>query len=390
MNSALRKILGEANLLHLEEKFLESGVCNIHILSLVEDEKDIGELAPKLGDRLQLKNLIKRIRKEASVACFLEKTVSTADTIDCHLLDVNEEQILLSPSTSKNTSSQHSSSDEVHLDKNDNLEESITIETRDDFNDYEESEELVSSEINTVTLELSNNHNDSKVFEDDKATTSKYQLNNCTPKKLVVITDITDERILNIIKNSGPGMKVLEYYESANKLTPDFQSQLTRVIIENLIQNEDYRLPSSSLSTIADCIVKIFPEESKGVYYSESVSGCGKRKLYRGKLNDRYKNYRGFLKNCTKKAGLDNINTEPKSQNMSSAESTIVNNALAWLKHNISPFRQVQEYWKLTVENRIMTEGSLASVVDQWPALKHDKGFHLVRQTKIISCDDCS
>ena len=137
--------------------------------------------------------------------------------------------------------------------------------------------------------------------------------------------------------------------------------------------DETYSLPSQTMGIIAKYIEELFPTENKETYFP--VTHNKSRKTYSGKLYDRYKNHRGTLNNFIK------THAQVFEQKTATVVTEDEKRMSAWLNNNIEPWETVEKYWKCTSANRAkrnQTDGTIKSIVQDFPALRGGNGHLLV------------
>ena len=338
-------LLEEYEIIHLIENFIDGDVLSCSLVTLLEDESDLKALAPKVGERLKLKSLIKKLKAgslQNQILPPLDRTVSTADTV---ILDEDE---ILSPVSPENVL--------PHVVLSGALQENQLGGTVSSCPKYPSETDANTSSSSEQQIEWSK----------------------LTRKK--ILENLTTEKVKGILTSSNLGSAVLKHYAEHRELLPSHQDIVVRAIMESLVEDERSSLSSTVMMDVANAVVELFPSENRDTYYF--ISHDGKRKRYAGKVFNRYKNHKLILSKWLKSSsGRSHDVNEPVNCGPTDEEvkKTI------WLKHHISPWNQVTQYWTETTNVRVSKnrkEGSLDSIVANYPALKTDLGYQLVRILK--------
>lgn len=325
MDLQVQNWLKEANLQHFHDKFVDEGI-DASVLAMLTDEQ-LKELIPKLGDRVRLKAVI---NSHAGTLNSIGKTVSTADTI------------IIDPQVTADLSQ---------------------VEGSYEFANF--------NELETKLLSV-------------PSTSSNIPSSNVQPspnaKRIKLTKSFGNLSLEEFLQSEFVGRTIIATYQRNGKILPTERRKLVHLIIDGLMERQ-LSVSRDILSEVADEIIDIFPTESKNVYFFCFYNG--KRRISSGKLVDRYRNQRHYLrKNALIPEPIVNsikapvVVTEP------------VKNKVLFLQHSIEPWDKVCKYWKETVavrEDQRLAEESAYSFLEKWPALKHNLGYVLVStSSKVI------
>lgn len=234
---SLIAILKQHDISHLLPNFSEGEVYSCSLVRMIEDESDIKVLAPKLGDRLKLKAMIKKLKEDSEeIAPWppFGRSISRAETLligDDILLEsiVNPNDILGHSSPNRNSPAELASSSRS------NSEASTTACTADC---HDEPPNVVSGMHDSSSTNL---HDTLTKLHDASLTKLEPDLGN--PKK--VIANVTNERVKSILTSSNLGSGVLKQYSVNHKLSPAQQDLIIRVIIASVVEDATFSLSSS-------------------------------------------------------------------------------------------------------------------------------------------------
>ena len=380
MEQKLLNILYEYKLGYLAPKLLENGIDEVYTVKLLKSQ-DIAELFPKLGERLKFIKLVEDLK--SSEIPELSRSMSTADTViiendESYQLEAVDPNIILdvksvtsdlvvteTSSTNASVSGQASGSCSKQVSE---------------FQKYQSKpQDRTSTEGQSRTLvfedEDETSHNDR--LDDSKEKLETSTENFSVGKRMKTrhfINEVCTEDIEKILNSSSTGKAIIAHYKDQKSLTAQHRNQIVRLIMDKIIEDSSYSLSPKVMSQIADIIVEIFPTESKSAYLLATKNG--KRIIYGGKLAYRYKNQKNFLKVCARRSELENEQNKTKEAKDKTSTKEL------WLKFHTEPWNTVLSYWKDTSDLRVngnASEGSIAVLVQQWPALKHELGYMLVR-----------
>jgi len=174
------------------------------------------------------------------------------------------------------------------------------------------------------------------------------------------------------MNNSTKGKMLINSYTQSGKFETSMRADLVHLIIDEVMTVHP-KLTSKMADNISDEIVKLFPTESKNVYYFPARPS---KKNSGGKLIDRYRNVLNKYRSPnSSKAKKD------KPGPISNIISDDIASKIAWLKCSTEPFKIVEEYWDDCSEVRFrdrLKAGPVSEFVEKWPSLKDKHGFFFV------------
>ena len=388
MNYLLRDALCSYNIGHLVPACEAAGIENIEVMMLLQEEKDIGEIAPKLGDRLKLKSLIKALIME-NKSSKLSQALNNASTDSLEraeydtvsiISDINEstEQCDIKHANLEYLTSQHSNitSRETTTDCT-NMPSIAAVTSLNATSTLCESSVTNAKTTDTPTpCTLSVTGNVSAIAL--QSSTSNIEIVHPSAYGKNILTGIKEGQVAAILNASSLGKAILQSYKKKHTLNSNQQDAIVRIIIDQLVENSKSSLPSSVMFDVADELLHIFPSENRAVYITEIT--VGGRKRYCGKIYNRYRNHKQQLKKW-----LPNDSRSPEEHVLVVASTDTITSSekknLLWLKHHTGPWPEVCKLWKDTAKIRLsknVSEG-LAKLVSDFPALKHTLGSQLVR-----------
>ena len=335
MEEQFSTLLVKHQLSHLQEKLTDLGVYNKEIFLLIEAETDWKEIASSFVDRLKLRKFQKLLQDSSNESQEMETLTHTLSTADTIILDENFE-VMEQHTVEKTT-------------------EELNVE--------------VASNIHQLSPPSASSEDRESLMRPSKKIKSK-----------VMVTDVSIDKISLILNSSAIGKPIIKYYHSNNSLTPKLRAQLVQATISALIDDNSKSMTSQTISELADTIISLFPTESKETYYL--VTNTKTRRVCSGKLYDRYKNQKYFLKQCDSSSSAVG-ECSSSAQSLSSTESISDNDLsnVLWLKNNNGPLHKVQDLWKKTTHIRAAKNkqsGTLSSIIQEWPALNEPEGYTLV------------
>ncbi|KAF5270831.1 hypothetical protein FQR65_LT17786 [Abscondita terminalis] len=211
---------------------------------------------------------------------------------------------------------------------------------------------------------------------------NQVALNKIDPSNSIVNIDELDLEAL--LKSEIRGIAILNTYK-AGGLDSKCRNLLVELIITHCMSIKNNYLENKDLRTIADKIVDLFPKEHKAVYFVSPISKrytkLQKGEIARGKLTDKYRNLRTFLRKSKVLGGFKEKlpeQFETSSDLVISEEST---KSKDWLQYHSEPFEDVQKHWRQTIVLRNQfskTNVSIDSFINEWPILKCSLGYTLL------------
>lgn len=146
-----------------------------------------------------------------------------------------------------------------------------------------------------------------------------------------------------------------------------------------------FRVTPQKFLQYSCAIQELFPSENKEIYYFKTT--YKHHKTGAGKLFRRFYNYRRSLK---RSGLLDSKNEKESLVPLSRNSHADCTEQLQWLRNSSEPWRQVEEYWKLTFAvrySRLRSTEEIQTIGEylcEFPALKSRLGYTLV------SCNKCN
>lgn len=166
------------------------------------------------------------------------------------------------------------------------------------------------------------------------------------------------------------GRAILLKYSFRNNLNSIDRQKLVHLLVDFLMSIHN-SITSDSFKAVAEEIVENFPTEITETYYVSMYNG--KRKVTSGKLVDRYRNQKHFFRSCALASEIVSPSIVPSLE---------ITEKITFLKYSVEPWNNVVSHWEDTYDYRKESETKQAteeSVLEQWPSLKHEKGYNLVR-----------
>jgi len=347
--------LQENNLNYLVTVFKEENVTLDILLSSTEADVDslLSALVAKLGDRLKLKNLVKNQRVQS---CDLDNSrASEASTV---LYEIDKSVIVSAVDVSPD--------DKSCLDLNNNISSSSTSHTS-------------SVPIGIDVIDLPH-------CEIGQITESPSE-NNCTnppPSKKHKYNYFRNfDSIESFLSSKLLGKALLKKCPLA--LSNTDKRTLVRLIVDQLLE-DNKSVSASTLKDIADEIHELFPLEDPKIYFGNFFNG--KRNVVCGKLIDRYRNQKHYLRSYFSPTNnmndVDETPTVAAGVNDINNDNETLNDKLIFLKFCSEPWQKVLTYWKDTYEHRYSMNYSPSSqqtLVQSFPILINPKGHELVSAT---------
>ena len=148
------------------------------------------------------------------------------------------------------------------------------------------------------------------------------------------------------------------------------RKKIAEHIVDGLLSRHE-TVGSSMLESLAEDIVKIFPSESKELYFCPKSGGA---KTARGCLYHRYNNevhLRKKIRKASKKLET------PAVEDASGEEEEA---ARRWLLFSAEPWEDVEKYWRSSfhLRQKNVKMISVVETIEKWPILKHPRAFTLV------------
>ena len=329
MDDQIGQMLGELNLCHLKDVFINESISYSTLLKL--NNMELKELIPKMGERKEIILYLERSRG-------LQNTTLNVYNSCEALLDVSQ------ASTSTMSLNDFSNS----TSKDDNFD-----------TEMQELSDFISFDNSTDVMLVGGQKRHCDKDQDDQ-TSKKIK-----PPSLIELKDI--------LETSSKGLRIMKYYKENGFLSPALRSDLVGVIVGYF--NDSYMVLTAHIAEkLASDIEVIFPTESKGVYFFPANKK--NRHNSGGKLMDRYRNeqqkYR--MKNKGKIVTNQNKTSEPQ---LSLTNETLF--MIEWLSSNREPWSRVEDYYEKTQLIRLNDKGlDVIQYLEKWPTLKDSRGPSLV------------
>lgn len=157
------------------------------------------------------------------------------------------------------------------------------------------------------------------------------------------------------------------------------------------------RIPTARFIQLARQIRKLFTKESIETYYTPYTYVRGKiRRCARGKLFDRYHNFRRTLRKSEASTFEENQSNKViiftwafifltpyvylGTASDENEESADLQDAVEWLKHNSEPWPELLDHWKKTFRTRQLLdkEKSILEILNTYPAFRKPLAYTLV------------
>ncbi|KAK5640419.1 hypothetical protein RI129_011230 [Pyrocoelia pectoralis] len=170
----------------------------------------------------------------------------------------------------------------------------------------------------------------------------------------------------SLLNESYFGKIIIKQYTENKTLDRKTRASLVDIIISHFFKTHGSYLTNDQLEDISYKIEAAFPNEKSEIYYVKPVKKCyskySKSLVARGKLVDRYRNYRTKLR----VAGI-------------LPSTSTANQSNSWLETRTDPWNDVVRHWELTFELRQKCEVSnIHDFLTEWPPLKLSTGYSLI------------
>jgi len=355
----LKDLLESYKLGSLVDTFFNEGIDDIDtLMKLAGLDEEIKTLAPRIGDKIKLRALIKDLTENPSVASTFGQSKSTRVS-----------SVVQTPTMRDSTA--FKVPDKVPTPPAPTFKQ-LVMDIPSLIDDTEESS-TTQYQVGIAEAMATS----SKRPNEFMPSTSGSDSDNFRPSKKTKLLPAVFSRseVLQYLEESGRGIAVMAYYNKNKELPPAYQDIIVQIIMDRIVLSANCTMKGNIMQNLADIIISIFPTEPAHVYYSDRMTP--KKKIACGKLYCKYVNMKNLLRKCC--TDNDKISvSEPYSITKCEYQS----DDILWLQQNSEPWEEVLRRWRSSFQSRITSmtaQQDISSLINAWPLYKHAHGHVLVR-----------
>ena len=313
----LAKLLTIHHLSHLEPVFNENELTLELLLSSDNDylQSILKEAFPKLGDRLKIYNIVKQCREDQHGNMDTKSAEGGPEILDSSATDT----IIL------------------------------------DFEAKEEEIGIPVTDSSVVDIEFSNPFENVNEAQNICVTEDAFFMKSCTVKQF--------------IESELIGRAIISKYQKDSKLDKCDRQKLVHLLIDGMLERHTV-ISSLMLEQMAQKIVEIFPNEAKSTYFV--IHHNRKRKVTAGKLVDRYRNQKHYIKKCSHSSSKPDVDCPVSDE---------LEDKVTFMKYCKEPWKKILSSWVDTYDIRskdVTASGSTFDFIEKWAAIKLPLGYLLV------------
>lgn len=349
------------------DKFKQENIT-FSVLQLMNNN-DMAELIPSLGDRINFRTSLEKIKHENLDISAIENT-SIPNVDEINLDEMNVLEPCNSSTSTVILGKDFVFPDDIEISEDDGppLERSNAFFVVDHH--VTDSSSLEKKFQPSLVADTSQKRNSSEASTEANSSQSKRQCIehlNASATHGKFVGDIT---LKEFLLKSRTGQVILQSQEINGYLDVADRNNLKELVVNGVMERYG-NVSGRMFESLAEEIVTLFPKEKKEIYFTYNKL---KSKNIGGKLMNVYKNKRAYHRKHLK-------SKESDDQTPQVTITADIETMIKWLKHSHKPWQQVLSYWLKTFNVRKADYNSVmncSSLLEKWPIIKHSDGYTLV------------
>ncbi|CAH1115890.1 unnamed protein product [Psylliodes chrysocephalus] len=234
--------------------------------------------------------------------------------------------------------------------------------------------------IENIPPDANSSSNTAIIVPTNNRTVSFYGLENIWTQDYS--KNFPDFDLKTFLTVSPYGSKILNYYQTNDRLTDFLRNKLVDMIITQLYPYIiKHRLTHSQYNILCSKILNLFPSECSHTYYLSGERLHSSAVQAKGKLVYKSHNilYRSPDKTYVRKRKNSTVDPNETLKKRDRENTEGEKNAMTWLKHNRKPWDEVMRHWQSTFDIRTCGNfNTVAEFIINWPIIADPRAASLI------------